>query len=201
MPTATAQTSKPRKAAKAHPRNRARKPRRGAKPAPAQRRSQRPRRNSHRAPTRKRSTPRARAHAPHTGPVHDPPGARPPRARPRTSFGDYAERAVLIPVGAALIARDRVVSGVSDTISTLLLEHQDPGSAAPLRAPRRHRPQPPRARGPQSPRARRARTAPAPPDDREDASTSSRTAASDANNGSEIANSVPEIATASRSGS
>ncbi len=32
-------------------------------------------------------------------------------------FGDYAERAVLIPVGAALIARDRVVSSVSDTIS------------------------------------------------------------------------------------
>jgi hypothetical protein len=29
----------------------------------------------------------------------------------------YAERAVLIPVGAALMARDRVVSGVSDTIS------------------------------------------------------------------------------------
>ena len=33
-------------------------------------------------------------------------------------FGDYAERAVLIPVGAALLARDRVVSGVSDTLST-----------------------------------------------------------------------------------
>jgi hypothetical protein len=32
-------------------------------------------------------------------------------------FGDYTERAVLIPVGAALIARDRVVSTVSDTIS------------------------------------------------------------------------------------
>jgi hypothetical protein len=31
---------------------------------------------------------------------------------------DYAERAVLIPVGAALIARDRVVSSVNDTIST-----------------------------------------------------------------------------------
>lgn len=30
----------------------------------------------------------------------------------------YAERAVLIPVGAALIARDRVFSGVNDTIST-----------------------------------------------------------------------------------
>ncbi|MHB8532677.1 MAG: hypothetical protein ACYDC2_08150 [Solirubrobacteraceae bacterium] len=33
-------------------------------------------------------------------------------------FGDYAERAVLIPVGAALIARDRVVSGVTDTLSS-----------------------------------------------------------------------------------
>jgi hypothetical protein len=32
-------------------------------------------------------------------------------------FGDYAERAVLIPVGAALIARDRVVTSVSDTVS------------------------------------------------------------------------------------
>jgi hypothetical protein len=33
-------------------------------------------------------------------------------------FGDYAERAILIPVGAALIARDRVVSSVNDTITT-----------------------------------------------------------------------------------
>jgi hypothetical protein len=33
-------------------------------------------------------------------------------------LGDYAERAVLIPVGAALLARDRVVSTVSDTLST-----------------------------------------------------------------------------------
>jgi len=32
--------------------------------------------------------------------------------------GDYAERAVLIPVGAALIAREKVVSSVSDTIAT-----------------------------------------------------------------------------------
>jgi prefoldin subunit 5 len=32
--------------------------------------------------------------------------------------GTYAERAVLIPVGAALTARDKVVSGVSGTIST-----------------------------------------------------------------------------------
>jgi hypothetical protein len=33
-------------------------------------------------------------------------------------FGDYAERAVLIPVGVALTARDRVVSSVNDTISS-----------------------------------------------------------------------------------
>jgi hypothetical protein len=33
-------------------------------------------------------------------------------------FGDYAERAVLIPVGAALIARDRIVDSVNDTVST-----------------------------------------------------------------------------------
>jgi len=33
-------------------------------------------------------------------------------------LGDYAERAVLIPVGAALIARERVVDSVSDTLST-----------------------------------------------------------------------------------
>jgi hypothetical protein len=32
--------------------------------------------------------------------------------------GDYAERAVLIPVGAALIARELVVDSVSDTVST-----------------------------------------------------------------------------------
>jgi hypothetical protein len=32
--------------------------------------------------------------------------------------GDYAERAVLIPVGAALLARERVVLSVTDTIST-----------------------------------------------------------------------------------
>jgi hypothetical protein len=33
-------------------------------------------------------------------------------------FGDYAERAILIPVGAALVARDRVVSSVNDTVSS-----------------------------------------------------------------------------------
>jgi hypothetical protein len=33
-------------------------------------------------------------------------------------FGDYAERAVLIPVGAALIAREKVVTTVTDTVSS-----------------------------------------------------------------------------------
>jgi hypothetical protein len=35
-----------------------------------------------------------------------------------TTPPNYAERAVLIPVGAALIARDRVVESVTDTLST-----------------------------------------------------------------------------------
>jgi len=43
--------------------------------------------------------------------------ARPASARTTTQV-NYAERAVLIPVGAALIARDRVVSTVNDTISS-----------------------------------------------------------------------------------
>jgi hypothetical protein len=34
------------------------------------------------------------------------------------AFGEYAERAVLIPVGAALMARDRVVDSVTETLST-----------------------------------------------------------------------------------
>ncbi|HME05248.1 MAG TPA: hypothetical protein VKG38_19655 [Solirubrobacteraceae bacterium] len=33
-------------------------------------------------------------------------------------FGDYAERAVLIQVGAALIAREKVLAGVNDTLSS-----------------------------------------------------------------------------------
>jgi hypothetical protein len=63
-------------------------------------------------PTRGRST-RAKATGARTAPA--------PQTSTRDTVqlvGDYAERAVLIPVGAALIARDRVVSSVSDTIST-----------------------------------------------------------------------------------
>ncbi len=44
-------------------------------------------------------------------------GSSAAKATTTDAFGDYAERAVLIPVGAALIARERVVSTVSDTIS------------------------------------------------------------------------------------
>ncbi len=33
-------------------------------------------------------------------------------------FGDYAERAILIPVGAALLARERVATTVNDTLTT-----------------------------------------------------------------------------------
>jgi hypothetical protein len=39
-------------------------------------------------------------------------------SRTSGAFGDYAERAILIPVGAALIARERVVAGVNGTISS-----------------------------------------------------------------------------------
>jgi len=38
--------------------------------------------------------------------------------RPVGALGDYAERAILIPVGAALIARERMVASVNDTIAT-----------------------------------------------------------------------------------
>jgi hypothetical protein len=37
---------------------------------------------------------------------------------PVDRVGDYAERAVLIPVGAALVARERVLSSVSDAFSS-----------------------------------------------------------------------------------
>jgi hypothetical protein len=40
------------------------------------------------------------------------------RSTTSTVTSSYAERAVLIPVGAALTARDRVVSSVNDTITS-----------------------------------------------------------------------------------
>jgi len=44
--------------------------------------------------------------------------ARTTQTRATRATPGYAERAVLIPVGAALIAREKVVEGVNDTIST-----------------------------------------------------------------------------------
>jgi hypothetical protein len=59
----------------------------------------------------KRATPRAKAST-----------ARAPRTTTQTRAASpstgYAERAVLIPLGAALIARDQVVSSVNDAISS-----------------------------------------------------------------------------------
>lgn len=43
---------------------------------------------------------------------------RPNAAVKDNSLGAYAERAVLIPVGAALIARERVLAGVNDTLDS-----------------------------------------------------------------------------------
>jgi hypothetical protein len=59
--------------------------------------------------TQARAT-RTRAASPANAAVRDAQGAE--------AFSEYAERAVLIPVGAALIARERVVTTVSDTLST-----------------------------------------------------------------------------------
>jgi hypothetical protein len=93
MPTATSPTAKPKA-----------KARRAA---------------SRKAPARGAS---ARASASRTRAAHQADGAA-KQAQTATRdtaqvVGDYAERAVLIPVGAALIARDRVVSSVSDTLAT-----------------------------------------------------------------------------------
>jgi len=61
-------------------------------------------------PAAKRATPRPKAATAST--------ARARRATTQATRASYAERAVLIPVGAALIARDRVLSSVNDAIST-----------------------------------------------------------------------------------
>ncbi len=62
------------------------------------------------APSRKRTTVRASTQAKAT---------RAKSARTiHQSETPYAERALLIPVGAALIARDRVLESVTDTVST-----------------------------------------------------------------------------------
>ncbi len=61
-------------------------------------------------PAAKRATTRAKSATAST--------ARTTRASTARSTPGYAERAVLIPVGAALIAREKVAASVNDTFST-----------------------------------------------------------------------------------
>ncbi len=68
------------------------------------------RRTGSSARARQSTNPKVRTRSPHQ--------ARPTTKNTVDVFGDYTERAVLIPVGAALIARDRVVSTVNHAISS-----------------------------------------------------------------------------------
>ncbi len=61
-------------------------------------------------PAAKRTAPRAKSTASTS--------ARTTQTRSARPTPGYAERAVLIPVGAALIAREKVVESVNDTLST-----------------------------------------------------------------------------------
>ena len=116
MPTATT-TSKPR--AKAARKTAARKPAKAAT-----RRTGASKASARKAPVRKVSASKAKvtaAKAARTRAVHQAEAAarstETATAQTAGVVGDYAERAVLIPVGAALTARDKVVSSVSDTLS------------------------------------------------------------------------------------
>jgi hypothetical protein len=78
----------------------------------------RPRRASSAGASKARAT-RATAARSRGASKSKPAAARTNSTRSTTDLvGDYAERAVLIPVGAALLARERVVSSVTDTISS-----------------------------------------------------------------------------------
>ncbi len=61
--------------------------------------------------TPRAAKPRKRAAAPKRA-------ATPSRSTTSTAKSSYAERAVLIPVGAALTARDRIVASVNDTFTS-----------------------------------------------------------------------------------
>jgi hypothetical protein len=105
---ATANTTSPRKAKAAKPAAKAST----ARKAPAARRA-------HSQSTKAKST---KAKGARTRSIHQTQSAiRQAETATRNTvdvFGDYTERAVLIPVGAALIARDRVVSSVNDVVSS-----------------------------------------------------------------------------------
>ena len=91
----------------------------GARTAASRRASTASAKTRARKATRSKRTKATRAKAARAG-TATAVGSGVPVARYRTtsSFGDYAERAVLIPVGAALTARDRVISGVNEAISS-----------------------------------------------------------------------------------
>jgi hypothetical protein len=112
---ATAKTTSPR-STKAGAKS-AKKPARSKKPA--RRKVASARRTSTRSATQVKAS---NAKAARTRAVHQTESAvRQAETATRETagvFGNYAERAVLIPVGVALTARDRIASNVSDTIST-----------------------------------------------------------------------------------
>lgn len=109
MPTAN--TTSPRKA-KARAKSAA-KP--AARKTTRSRRTSSAARNSTAAKSRRASTARTRALSEAQASIRQ---AETSTRESAGVFGDYAERAVLIPVGAALIARDRVLASVNDTISS-----------------------------------------------------------------------------------
>jgi hypothetical protein len=111
---ATANTTSPRKAKAVKPAAKAST----ARKAPAARRAGSTA-GAHSQSTKAKST---KAKAARTRSIHQTQSAiRQAETATRNTvdvFGDYTERAVLIPVGAALIARDRVVSSVNDVVSS-----------------------------------------------------------------------------------
>jgi hypothetical protein len=115
-------------------------------------------------------------------------------SRRSAAFGDYAERAILIPVGAALIARERVVAGVNDTVSSYssstraraqLRRFERRGSTARNRLEREVRKTRVRVERELRHRRREIERTVSDLDDRRDAVT---------RNGADLANRVPELA-------
>lgn len=148
-----------------------------------------------RKPARRKPAAATRASSTRTLNGSTPAGARRSISdRPVGAFGDYAERAVLIPVGATLIARDRVVSGVTDTISIYsspskaqaqLRRFERRGATARRRLEREVRKT--RIRVERELRQRRRRV-------EKTVSTIEQRRDTIAKNGSEIANRIPELA-------
>lgn len=69
-------------------------------------------------PTKPTAKAQTRKAAPHRRTTTRPTASRPASRSTVELAGDYAERAVLIPVGAALTARDRVVASVNEAIAS-----------------------------------------------------------------------------------